>query len=181
MSELTLITGGSRSGKSGFAEAKALAAADRLGIGPVAYLATGEAYDQEFSRRIAHHQASRDQRFVTVEESLDLESGLRRAWEQSPIVLLECITTWLGNVFLHRPEDEREAFARAQIDGLFRALDEQKTGHLFVVTNEIGMGVVPMGEFTRHYCDAHGRTNQRLAHASTGAWLLVSGLPVSLK
>jgi len=181
MAELAFFTGGARSGKSSFAEAYSLRLANERRLGPVAYFATGQPMDAEFERRIAHHKSSRDARFLTVEEGLDLVAGFARARELSPVVLLECISTWLGNVFHHKEEAEREPYAMAQVEGLLAALAESPGVSLNLVTNELGMGVVPIDAYTRHYCDVHGRVNRRLAEAASKAWLIVSGLPVVLK
>lgn len=187
MSELCFISGGARSGKSTFAEAKALGLTDERGRTKAAYLATGVAMDREFALRIAHHRAQRDPRFNTVEESLDLVAGLRRAVEacgpgnRLPVALLECVSTWLGNVFHELPEAEREPFALAQADGLLSLIEGPVAVTLIVVTNEIGMGIVPVDAYTRQYRDIHGRVNHRLAAASDEAWLLMSGLPLRLK
>ena len=104
---LILVSGGARSGKSTFAEALATAMADRRSDpGPVAYIATGQAMDSEFTRRIKAHQQRRSQRFVTCEEPLELESALRRALAAGDIALVECIPTWLGNLYFHLDDEK---------------------------------------------------------------------------
>jgi adenosylcobinamide kinase/adenosylcobinamide-phosphate guanylyltransferase len=181
MASLTFITGGARSGKSSFAETAILARAGAEGIGGLAYLATGVAMDAEFAGRIDHHRSSRSPRFHTFEESLYLSGVLETCLAVSPLVLLECVSTWLGNIFHHFPEDEREAFALAETDSLLVRLARLPRARLYVVTNEVGLGIVPADASTRQYRDVHGRINRRLAEAADEAWLIVSGLPLRLR
>jgi len=99
---MILVSGGARSGKSTFAEALAEAVADRRGnADPIAYIATGQAMDPEFARRIDAHQQRRSERFITYEEPLELESALAHALSSGDIALVECIPTWLGNLYHH--------------------------------------------------------------------------------
>ena len=181
MGELCFISGGARSGKSRLAERRVLERADRQGLPQAAYIATGVAMDEEFRQRIDQHRQQRDQRFVTIEAPLDLLAALERASQSSAIVLMECISTWLGNVFHEKPGAEREVFALQQIDSLLTWLESHPAVHLTVVSNEVGLGIVPADAPTRHSRDVHGRVNCRLAEAATEAWLLVAGLPLRLK
>jgi len=176
MARLLLVTGGARSGKSSYAERRAL----ELAVGPCAYIATGEAVDDEFSARIERHRAGRDSRFVTFEEPLHIERALTMALKEHQVVVLECITTWLGNVF-HHQQKKPEPFAMERISAFLEQVRGSPDATILVVSNEIGMGLVPADAASRAFRDMHGRINRVLAEVSTEAWLIVSGLPLCLK
>jgi adenosylcobinamide kinase/adenosylcobinamide-phosphate guanylyltransferase len=175
-----LITGGARSGKSRQAETRALALADMQGLVQVSYVATGEAFDPEFALRIAHHQQSRSKRFWTVEEALEICRGVQLAKEHSSVVLWECVSTWLGNVFHHFPHAPEE-YALGQLAALESFLLAEPDLTLLVVSNELGMGLVPADAVSRQYRDVHGRINCRIANMADEAWMVVAGLPIRLK
>ena len=180
--DLTFILGGARSGKS--AHAERLAADSGL---PVTYIATariGEIDDAEFAERVRHHRERRPAEWTLVEAPLDLAGALRDADRAGHCVLIDCLTLWLANMLFSSdsiddittlPDSAREAFAQ------FDAALEQTRGKVIVVSNEIGLGVVPLGSVTRLYVDELGRLNQRVAAASTRATMMVAGLPLALK
>ncbi|MSP47724.1 MAG: bifunctional adenosylcobinamide kinase/adenosylcobinamide-phosphate guanylyltransferase [Alphaproteobacteria bacterium] len=163
-----LILGGARSGKSARAEELALSAA---GVGEVVYLATSEAGDAEMAHRIAEHQARRGRRWVTREVPLDLVGTL--AGEARP-VLVDCLTLWLSNLMVAGRdvvgEGERLAAAVAA-----------RSAPVVLVSNEVGMGIVPDNALARAFRDHAGRLHRRLAGAVDRVELVVAGLPLVLK
>jgi len=190
---LIVILGGARSGKSAFAERLA-ANSGRS----VAFIATATAGDDEMRERIARHRASRPKGWHTLEEPLDLARAVHRAVELADVLLLDCVTLWLGNVLL-RESGRREKDEEAEVEfhttgGLFdevalkeieallsavKLLDPNKT--LIVVTNEVGLGIVPAYPLGRLYRDTLGYVNQRLAQAADRVYLMVAGMAVDIK
>ncbi|HEX3270162.1 MAG TPA: bifunctional adenosylcobinamide kinase/adenosylcobinamide-phosphate guanylyltransferase [Ktedonobacterales bacterium] len=182
---LILILGGARSGKSAYAEALAASVA-RARI--VLYVATATASDEEMRERIMAHQANRPPHWRTVEAPLDPTSALERALAQNPapVVLLDCITLLAANLLLDDAPHEGEVDATAgaarlddAIDALL-ALYERSQFTLIVVSNEVGMGVVPPYPLGRAYRDILGRANTRLARAADATLLMIAGAPVEI-
>ena len=168
MSKTILITGGARSGKSGIAETMALA------IGrPAVYIATAEAHDAEMAARIADHQARRGAEWLTHAEPRDLAAALAATDGKGPR-LIDCLTLWLTNLML-AGTDWQDA-ARA----LLAALPVQ-CHPVVIVTNEVGMGIVPDNALARSFRDAAGLLNQWVAAAADEVHLAVSGLPLKVK
>lgn len=165
---LTLVLGGARSGKSHFAEGLVTARP-----APWRYLATAQALDDEMGERIAHHRARRAAGWETVEAPLDLVSALAAVPEGRP-VLVDCLTLWLSNVLLAGRD------AGAEADRLAAALSRPR-GPWVVVSNEVGLGIVPDNPLARRFRDDAGRLNQRVAAAAGRVVLLVAGLPVEVK
>jgi len=172
---VTLVLGGGRSGKSRYAESLAQAtcreAARRV------YLATAEPCDEEMRRRIAAHRREREARFVTLEEPLRLAAALKRLPSVTRVVLLECVTVWLGNLLFHLPQ---EAGRAAEVAALLDLL-EAPPCDLVLVSNEIGLGIVPADPQTREFRDLAGRLNQDLAARADRVVLVVAGIPVRVK
>ncbi len=166
---LMLVTGGARSGKSAFAEGLA-----RDSGVPVTYVATGEALDPEMTRRIAHHRERRPKDWATVEEPLHLAGALTGI---QGTIIVDCLSLWVSNQLMVRRTDDE---VLAATDALIAAAALHR-GRVIFVTNEVGSGIVPDSEVARRYRDLLGWVNQRVAHASSDAWLLASGLPVRLK
>jgi len=215
---LVLIIGGARSGKSSFAEQLA-ASSGR----PVAFIATATADDNEMRERIARHRASRRRQWHTLEEPLDLSGAARRASELADVLLLDCVTLWLGNVLsqaskqhesapIHpanaasrlvlrtqagcKEKDDKEEeveelslpgrlfdeSALKEIEALLTVVKELAPGKtLIVVTNEVGLGVVPAYPLGRLYRDTLGYVNQQLARAADRVYLMVAGIAVDIK
>jgi adenosylcobinamide kinase/adenosylcobinamide-phosphate guanylyltransferase len=188
---LILILGGARSGKSAFAERLA-AGSERS----VAFIATATAGDDEMRSRIARHRASRPKGWYTLEESLDLASAVRRAGELADVLLLDCVTLWLGNVLLqesvqHEKDDEVEFHTAGRLFNeralkeceallaVVKSLSPDKT--LIVVTNEVGLGIVPAYPLGRLYRDTLGYINQRLAQAADRVYLMMAGMAIDIK
>lgn len=166
-----LILGGVRSGKSRLAEQHALDS----GL-PVTYVATATADDDEMRTRIAHHQKQRPDHWCLVEEPLALAAILQREAAAGRCVLVDCLTLWLTNLLC--AQDEMRL--RQEIADLLRVLPELP-GHIILVSNETGMGVVPLGELTRRYCDEAGRLHQAVAQSCERVILTVAGLPLNVK
>lgn len=167
-SNLIYITGGARSGKSSFAERKAL----NLGGHAVTYLATAQAFDDEMQARIERHRHDRPTEWITLEEPLEVVTALKAA--QTPVILLDCLSLWVSNLMLAEFDDEQ---VLARVDQLLSS--HPKT--LIVVSNEVGLGIVPDNALARRYRDLLGWANQRVAAAASQAHLIVSGLAVRLK
>ncbi len=164
----TLVLGGARSGKSAFAQAKAEAAAAR----PI-LIATGEAFDDEMRDRIERHRQARGERWTTVEAPLDLVGALDGLSEGDAVVV-DCLTLWLSN-HLHAHSDI-EAETRRLIGALAGC-----SAPVWLVSNEVGQGIVPDNALARRFRDEAGRLHQALARAADEAFLIVAGLPLRLK
>jgi adenosylcobinamide kinase/adenosylcobinamide-phosphate guanylyltransferase len=177
--DLTFILGGARSGKSRHAEQLAQTRAAQLAM-PVTYIATArDAGDAEFAARIAHHRARRPADWGLVEAGLDLAGVIAATDNGRTCLLVDCLTLWLANVIC--PADGEPADdGAARMDALEAALARVK-GPIIVVSNEIGLGVVPMGAMTRRYVDELGRLNQRMAALAREVTLMVAGLPLAVK
>ncbi len=166
-----LILGGMRSGKSRLAEQHAR----ESGL-PVVYIATATAQDDEMRARIAHHQAQRPGHWQLAEEPLALAAALRQHTAADRCVLVDCLTLWLTNLLCL----DDEARLRREVDALLEALPGLP-GRIIFVSNETGMGVVPLGELTRRYCDEAGRLHQAVAAQCDRVILTVAGLPLMVK
>ena len=188
---VTLVLGGSRSGKSSFAENLA---AERHGSARVVYIATADAIDAEMASRIALHKSRRPPGWTTWEEdvaSLPREIGnIARAGD---ILLLDCLTTYLSKIFMARREsdDEDEAAWREAENDILRGVEDIFSGfteasrgtekRLIVVSDEVGSGVVPPYRAGRRFRDAQGRANQIAARHADEAALMVAGIPLWIK
>lgn len=165
-----LILGGARSGKSRLAEARALASGRA-----VTYIATATAGDAEMAARIAHHQARRPAHWATLEVPLDLAGALAEHAAEDRCLLVDCLTLWLSN-WLHADPAGYAGQYRSLLDAL-----PGLPGHIILVSNETGMGIVPLGELSRRYQDEAGRLHQALAARCDRVTLTVAGLPLLLK
>lgn len=175
--DLTFVIGGARSGKSAHAEQLA-----RDSAMPVTYVATARvADDAEFSARIAHHRERRPVHWRLFEADIDLAGAVTRIDAPGHCMLIDCLTLWLANLLCPPEGDALPADqTHAHVAALEAALVNAK-GKVIVVSNEIGLGVVPLGAATRLYVDELGRLNQRIAALSTQATMMVAGLPLALK
>ncbi|AEH88244.1 bifunctional adenosylcobinamide kinase/adenosylcobinamide-phosphate guanylyltransferase [Mesorhizobium opportunistum] len=166
--KLTFIIGGARSGKSAHAEILATALPS-----PWTYIATAEAYDDEMRERIALHRTRRGEGWSTIDAPLDLAGALEALPDNQP-VLVDCLTLWLTNHMLAEHDIEQEC--RRLTDVLLRP-----RGSWFVVSNEVGQGIVPDNALARRFRDAAGRLNQQVAAISDTVLLMVAGLPLKVK
>lgn len=178
--ELTLILGGARSGKSTYAETQAAQHGEH-----VLYVATAEAWDEEMRARIAAHRRQRPPTWRTVEAPRQPGAAIAAALTpETRCVLLDCLTLLANNVIIALPEgcDERAASAalNAELDLLLEAY-HQSNAAWFIVSNEVGLGIVPAYPLGRLYRDALGRANQRLAAVAGHVVFMVAGLPMTLK
>ena len=176
---LTLILGGARSGKSSHAQSLAEATGK-----PVTFLATAQALDKEMSARIQKHQLERPASWQTLELPCDIASHSGQI--QSSVVILDCITLLVSNLLMQFVKDdlvEEAPFMLAvqkEIEGLIAAIHEQERDW-FIISNELGLGLVPPYQMGRVYRDVLGWANQRLARESDHVLFLVAGIPMQVK
>jgi adenosylcobinamide kinase/adenosylcobinamide-phosphate guanylyltransferase len=170
--KLYFITGGARSGKSSFAENLAL---DRAG--KRAYIATAQALDAEMSARIEQHRIKRGDSWDTYEEPLAVAELLRKLADRYQIVLVDCLTLWLSNVMAHTDGDGAVA---ARSDELVKAAKDFG-GLCIIVSNEVGLGIVPDNPLARKFRDFAGLLNQKIAQAADEVYFTASGIPVKIK
>jgi len=183
---LTLLIGGVRAGKS--ARALSLATA-RHAHGTMLFVATAQAFDDEMRTRIEAHRRERRERspgWETLESPIDVARDIERRRVREPrvaLIVVDCLTLWVSNILLALPaEAEAEADAEAVVGERTRELLESLSGvPSIVVTNEVGLGVVPPTPLGRHYRDALGRANQLVAAAADEVTLMVAGLELKLK
>ncbi len=166
---LTLVLGGARSGKSRYAEGLV----ESFG-GALVYLATAEPGDAEMAARIAAHRSRRGGRWRTFEEPLDLPGVLGRTDLREAAILVDCLTLWLANLLGAAADFEQAA------DDLLASLAARR-GPTVLVSNEVGLGVVPLGADTRAFVDRAGQLHQRIAARADRVVLLAAGLPLFLK
>ena len=164
-----LVLGGARSGKSALAERLVRSA----GGAPI-YIATAQAWDDEMADRIARHRADRGEGWLTVEAPLDLPGAIAAQAVAGRAVLVDCLTLWLSNLMM--AERDIEAAGTALATALAGAACP-----VAVVTNEVGMGIVPDNALARRFRDAQGRLNQRMASAADLVIFCAAGLPLVMK
>lgn len=173
------MTGGARSGKSRFAQELAL----KLGE-PVLYMATAAAGDEEMHQRIAEHQKERPATWRTLEVSTHIGSQIVQGLSGARVVIVDCITLLVNNIFNQFSErigdSAIESEVIAEIDELMTCVDRLDASFI-IVTNEVGLGLVPANKVGRLYRDLLGRANQRLAQRADEVYLMVSGLPLRMK
>jgi adenosylcobinamide kinase/adenosylcobinamide-phosphate guanylyltransferase len=167
---VTLVLGGARSGKSGFAQK---AAETEAGGGPTVMIATGQAFDDEMAERIARHQADRGESWTTVEAPLELAAAIA-ALPADAIAVVDCLTLWLSNQML---ADRDVEAACAQLVTAVAACPAR----LWLVSNEVGLGIVPETPLGRRFRDEAGRLNQRLAATVDEVYFVAAGLPLRMK
>jgi len=165
-----LVLGGVKSGKSRFAENLATDISDKVTV-----IATATARDDEMALRIARHQETRPSGWSTLEEPLHLGEMLRSI-NDADVVVIDCLTLWLTNLLIHSDQN----LLSLEIDDFEQAVKAFKFP-LILVSNETNMGIVPLGELSRKYCDQVGLLHQRLAKACDQVELIVAGLPLTLK
>jgi adenosylcobinamide kinase/adenosylcobinamide-phosphate guanylyltransferase len=169
---MILITGGCRSGKSRYA----LDYANRH-FSKKIYLATGEALDQEMAQRIEHHKKMRGPEWQTIEEPKEIVDQIRLHGDGVEVIVLDCITLWLSNLLMRRKDD------LDIIDEVNRLIDTINQGQtsLILVSNEVGMGIVPADPLSRRFRDLSGMANQKIAEVVHTVIFMVSGIPIFLK
>jgi len=178
----TLVFGGARSGKSAHAESLAATCGKRA-----IYIATAQAGDIEMENRIAHHRARRDAQWLTVEEPLALGAALEQWDAPEHVLLIDCLTVWLSNLLFCEARDypeigriEPPARFKHERETFLAALEKMR-GDAILVSNEVGMGIVPQGAVSRWFVDEAGRLNQAVAARCERAVWVAAGLPLVLK
>ncbi len=171
---LTLVLGGVRAGKSRYAQQLA-----RHGQ-RVLFAATAEPGDQEMTARIQAHRAERPADWTTLEEPVDVVTALAPRLPDFDTVLLDCLTLWVSNLLLQGGERQARPGIGAEADRLLR-LYEAGSASWIVVSNEVGLGVIPANELARAYADELGRVNQIFAAAADDLIVMFAGVPVNLK
>lgn len=165
-----LILGGARSGKTTFAERLAV----RYGHAPL-YLATAVALDDEMRDRVQSHRSQRHAKFSTLEEPVNLPGALRSAAGRHDVILVDCLTLWMTNL-LGLGED-----VSAAIGELGKALTEIESAQIILVSNEVGLGIVPDNALARTFRDLAGAAHQRMADICPNVYFVAAGLPLVLK
>lgn len=166
------ITGGAKSGKSALAEKLASDIP-----GKRAYIATAQALDEEMAAKIERHKRDRTGAWDTFEEPCAVADLLIKLNGSYDVVLLDCLTLWLSNVMLTTESDQR---IRSQVDALVSAIKEC-TGACIIVSNEVGLGIVPENALARRFRDLAGMLNQQVARAADEAYMAVAGIAVKIK
>ncbi|QIA08999.1 bifunctional adenosylcobinamide kinase/adenosylcobinamide-phosphate guanylyltransferase [Draconibacterium halophilum] len=169
MAQITFITGGQRSGKSSFAQKRA----EESSASPV-YLATARIWDEDFHKRVKRHQSDRGEQWITIEEEIEISKHVLTG----KTVLLDCITLWLTNIFYQNKNDVDTSLELAKRE--WNKFINQNM-ELFVVSNELGMGVHPENEMARKFADLQGWMNQYIAQTANEVFLMVSGIPIQVK
>ena len=169
MKQIILVTGGSRSGKSSYAEKLALS----LSKTPV-YIATARIWDEEFCQRVLHHQERRGNEWTNIEE----EKELSRHQLMGRVILIDCVTLWSTNFFFDLHSDVNNSLESIKAE--FDKFTMQNATFIFV-TNEIGMGGVSENEVQRKFTDLQGWVNQYIAQKADQVVLMVSGIPMKIK
>lgn len=167
----TLVLGGARSGKSRYAQTMAEAAAQDCCTRPIA-IVTAQVYDEEMAQRVALHKHDRGDAWETVEAPLDL-CGAINGLKSGDVAVIDCMTLWLTNILL------AEADFAVEIDRLLASL-KASPAMIWIVSNEVGWGIVPDNALARRFRDEAGRLNQKLAEASQQAVLIVAGMKLDL-
>ncbi|MEN3980356.1 bifunctional adenosylcobinamide kinase/adenosylcobinamide-phosphate guanylyltransferase [Acinetobacter sp. CWB-B33] len=168
---IQFILGGARSGKSRLAEQTAIASNK-----PVTYIATAQAWDNEMQERIAHHQAQRPAAWTLVEEPLHLAVRLKQLDQAGHVILVDCLTLWMSNLLMQKDENI-QADECAQLLQVLPVLQAE----ILLVSNETGLGVVPMGQISRKFVDESGRLHQQLGQIADKVVFCVAGFPMILK
>ncbi len=175
-----LILGGARSGKSSFAERAAIESGKE-----VIYIATATVYDDEMQQRINRHIDDRPNHWLTVEEPLLLAQALKQHASEDTCLLVDCLTLWLTNVLMAeqgQPCDElQQVKSLADYKEELLAVLGCLPGRVILVSNEVGQGIVPMGELSRRFVDEAGWLHQDIARIAKQVTLVVAGLPMQLK
>jgi adenosylcobinamide kinase/adenosylcobinamide-phosphate guanylyltransferase len=170
MQKAVFILGGSRSGKSDFAlkEASALP-------GEKAFIATAEALDKEMRLRIEKHRKKRGRQWVTHEESLQISGLIKDIGNKYTVILVDCLTLWLSNI-MHAGYD-----VRSETRELASTIGEDRSASLYIISNEVGLGLVPESPLGRQYRDNLGILNQEIAKAATDVYFMAAGIPLKVK
>ena len=180
MGRLLLVLGGARSGKSAYAQQLA----QELGGSHVLFVATAQAWDEEMTHRIAQHRQERPASWRTLEAPQHVGQAIALALEDATVVLVDCLTLLVSNTILRLSETPNPAMAAEAVQAELTALSQTcqaNTATYIVVSNEVGLGLVPDNPLGRLYRDLLGRANQTLAAQAEAVYFMVAGLPVEVK
>ena len=166
-----LVLGGARSGKSSYAENRAKASGKK-----VIYIATSEVRDQEMAERVERHKAQRPSEWIVVEEPFNLSAVLRQYNGENHCILVDCLTLWLSNCLFGEQKRDWVIIKKEFINTLTTL-----HGQVILVSNEVGCGIVPMGEMSRRFVDEAGWLHQEIAAQVAKVTLVTAGLPLTLK
>ena len=169
MRRISFILGGARSGKSRYAEGLG-----RGHKGKPAYIATAEITDEEMRERIERHRVERGAAWRTIEAPIELVSALREADAPKSFTLVECLSVWINNLMYHGRD------VAAEVEQLCAILTGVK-GHVVIVSNEVGLGIVPDNALARRFRDEAGRAHQAIAQVADEVVFIAAGLPMTLK
>jgi adenosylcobinamide kinase/adenosylcobinamide-phosphate guanylyltransferase len=170
--KIYFITGGARSGKSAFAEKLANSL-----TGKRAYIATAQALDPEMAARIEKHRMDRGSVWDTYEEPLAVAELLRKLSGRYQVTLLDCLTLWLSNIIAHTEGDDVVASRSGELVASIKDFG----GSCIVVSNEVGLGIVPDNPLARKFRDFAGILNQKMAQAADEVYFTASGIPMKIK
>lgn len=183
MKKIILLLGGARSGKSFYAQELAKKMAKK-----VLFVATAEAGDEDMRRRIQSHQRSRPATWRTLELTQNIGKEIEAEIEDEPLVLIDCVTLLIGNLFGRHDEKEFDSIedsvlekeVSAEIDSLLNCLKVTPASFI-IISNEVGLGIVPENRMARLYRDLLGRANQKLARNSDEVYFMIAGIPLRVK
>lgn len=176
--KLILVTGGARSGKSSFAEKLAKEANK-----DVTYLATCQALDEEMALRIEEHKKRRPKNWKTIEEPLNASSVIEKEGKSDRVILLDCLALLVANLIFSKGDSTSELIDQAVLNEIktLAKVSKDVPASVIIVTNEVGMGIVPEYPLGRAYRDTLGKANQILASEADEVYLLICGIPVNVK
>jgi len=166
-----LVLGGVRSGKSNYAEKLAQDSKRE-----VTYIATAKILDEEIQKRVDHHQENRPPEWQTIEEPIALAKTLKDNANKDRVLLVDCLTMWITNLLSH----DDQTLLDNEVEALLDCVSELP-GQIIFVSNEVGMGIIPIGELTRRYVDEAGRLHQQLAQQFHHVVFMVAGIPSIIK
>jgi adenosylcobinamide kinase/adenosylcobinamide-phosphate guanylyltransferase len=170
--KIVFVTGGVRSGKSRFALDYA-----NQHFSKKLFLATCEALDEEMARRVEDHQKRRGPEWLTIEEPIKVVDKIKPYGDEVEVILIDCITLWLSNLLMGLESDSR---IMEEVDRLSEAMKKSPSSFI-IVSNEVGMGIVPIDSLGRRFRDLSGMANQKMAELAERVILMVSGIPIFLK
>ncbi|MEW6108275.1 MAG: bifunctional adenosylcobinamide kinase/adenosylcobinamide-phosphate guanylyltransferase [Nitrospirota bacterium] len=179
MDKIIFITGGARSGKSSFAMAEASKIDGRK-----AYIATAEALDEEMKERIERHKKQRGNEWDAYEEPLEIADVIKTIEGKYDVIIIDCLTLWLSNVMhadLNLDEEIESLIGILQYAPAQKSIRTCSNTPLLIVSNEVGMGIVPENEMARRFRDMAGTLNQRIAEIADEVYMVVAGIPVKIK
>lgn len=173
MKKIVLITGGARSGKSSFALENASKSS-----GKKYFVATAEGYDEEMKQRIENHRKERSHHWITIEEPVNIWKVLTEIDRPDTVAILDCLTLWVSNLM---KEDREATIMERSFKEFLDVLRQLKNLNLYIVTNDVGMGIVPENPLARIYRDMLGKLNQAVAELADEVYLMISGIALKVK